>query len=205
MKPVVDNYQLQLRKAQEYFLTYDQQELIARCGLRHDEANLYTRFLGSEYRISRKTGRMERLHHGVWVDGNSFGEVMTLLDLICDSRENRSISGQWKNMRDFGVLFYSNKSGAVRDPDADYFASEPEAFGAACRALGGTPLPQGDVAYALEVFDGLKLGLQLWLGDEDFPSQLKIMWDANALQYLRFETMHFALGFLLRRLREMMA
>ena len=73
---------------------------------------------------------------------------------------------------------------------------------AACRSLGGKPLPQGDVGYAIEVFDGLLIGLQLWLGDDEFPSQLKLMWDANALQYLRFETMHFAVGLLMRLLKE---
>jgi len=200
-----DNYAIHMQQAKVRFLSYEQEKLVRKLSLDADEDYLYAVMFHSRYRICRKTGDFSRWEDSRWVDANTYGEVMTLLDLICDSRENRSISGQWKNMRDFGVLFYSNKSGAVRDPDADYFASEPEAFGAACRALGGTPLPQGDVAYALEVFDGLKLGLQLWLGDEDFPSQLKIMWDANALQYLRFETMHFALGFLLRRLREMMA
>ena len=54
-------------------------------------------------------------------------------------------------------------------------------------------------------FDDLRVGIQLWLGDEEFPSRLKIMWDSNALQYLRYETMYFAKAVLLRLLREHMA
>ena len=41
--------------------------------------------------------------------------------------------------------------------------------------------------------------LQLWFGDEEFPPNLRILWDENALLYLRYETMYFAVDALLRR------
>ena len=71
-----NNYQLQVMQAKRHFLTYDQQELITRCRLRFDETYFYIQFLAEEYRIHRKTGDMERLHKGVWIDGNGFGEGM---------------------------------------------------------------------------------------------------------------------------------
>ena len=201
MKPVVDNYQLQLRKAQEYFLTYDQQELIARGGLRHDEANLYTRFLGAEYRISRKTGRMERLHHGVWVDGNSFGEVMTLLDWLCDSRADRYITGRWINIASHGHYFHRELQEG-EDPDAVRFAQDPRGFAKACEALGGERVSGGDVSYVIELVDGLCVMVQLWYGDEEFPPRLRFLWDENTTRYIRYETTWYALGLLMKRLRE---
>ena len=196
-----DNYAIQVQQAKQRFLAYDQEALCRKLNLRNDRDYLYAALFSEFYRIHRRDGDFSRLGAKGWEDANSYGEVMTLLDLICDSREDRSISGRWKNMREFGSLFYSNKADPTRDPDAEFFAADTEAFAAACRSLGGKPLPQGDVGYAIEVFDGLLIGLQLWLGDDEFPSQLKLMWDANALQYLRFETMHFAVGLLMRRLR----
>ena len=72
----------------------------------------------------------------------------------------------------------------------------------ACLALGGEPIPQGDVAYAIELFDGLCIGVQLWHSDEEFPPRLRFLWDENAAMYIKYETMHFAKGLLLQRLEE---
>ena len=43
--------------------------------------------------------------------------------------------------------------------------------------------------------------VQFWFADEDFPAQLQFFWDKNALQYLRYETMYYALGLLRGHLR----
>lgn len=199
-----DNYAIQARQAKQRFLAYDQEALCRKLNLRNDEDYLYAVLFSETYRIHRRDGEFSRLGEKGWEDANSYGEVMTLLDLLCDSREDRRVSGRWKNMRDFGSLFYANKANPVRDPDAEFFAADTQRFAAACRALGGQPLPQGDVGFSITVFEELPIGVQLWLGDDEFPAQLKLMWDANALQYLRFETMHFAVGLLMRRLREKM-
>ena len=82
------------------------------------------------------------------------------------------------------------------------FDADPEGLSRACRALGGVPFDKGDVAYVIEVFDGLKLVLQLWLGDEEFPPNLRLMWDENALMYLKYETMYFCKNLLLQRIAE---
>ena len=76
----VDNYKIQAGQAKKLFLTYDQQELIRRCRLEYDPDYLYVPFLAQTYRIHRRTGDMERCVGDAWVDGNSFGEVMTILD-----------------------------------------------------------------------------------------------------------------------------
>ena len=89
-----DNYVLQMQQAKKYFLTYDQQKIIEKCRLEADEEYLYARMLGSRYRLNRTTVNLERLKSGAWVDGNSFSEVMTLLDLLCDSREDRFLTGR---------------------------------------------------------------------------------------------------------------
>lgn len=199
-----DNYQIQAQQAKDRFLTYDQDALIRKMQLEADEAYLYIPMLSQRHRICRKTGDMDRLTETGWVGANSHGEVMTLLDLICDSRENRRICGRWKAMGDFGLLFHQNLLESQRDPWADRFEADPARFRQACEALGGRPFPQGDIAYAIELFDGLEILIQLWFGEEEFPAALRFLWDANALMYIRYETMYFARGLLLQRLREIM-
>lgn len=200
----VDNYALQASLARQRFLNYDQQALIRKLQLKHDEDYLYPTMLGEAYRIHRRTGDIQRQLRENWVDANSFAETLTLLDLVCDSREDRHLRFHWKNMNDFGLMFHTNLLEQAKDPWADSFEQEPEGFRRACEALGGIPFEKGDIAYILEVFDGLPLVIQLWFGDEEFPAGLRFLWDENALMYIKYETMHYAKGLLLQRLREYM-
>lgn len=195
-----NNYLLQAAQAKRYFLTYDQEALIRKLALEYDDEYLYPVLFARKYRLSRKTGDLEREAADGWQDANTFEEVMTLLDLICDSRENRFVSGRWKNMADFGHAFHQSLL-EERDPNAEYFQAQPERFRKSCEALGGKPLPIGDIACTFEVFDGLPLAVQLWFGDEEFPASLRYLWDENALMYLKYETMYYARGLLLLRLK----
>ena len=199
-----DNYQIQAQQAKERFLTYDQERLIRKMGLESDENYLYITMLSRKHRIRRDTGDMEKLVGETWADANSHGEVMTLLDLICDSREDRFVSGKWKAMGDFGRAFHRNLLEGTRDPWADRFEKNPGGFRRACEALGGKTFPTGDIAYAIEFFDGLEVLVQLWFSEEEFPGALRLLWDGNALQYIKYETMYFAKGLLLQRLKEEM-
>ena len=183
-------------------MTYDQQELIARCRLHFDEKYLYTHLLGQRYRIRRDSGDMERFENGIWVNGNSFAEVLTLLDWLCDSREDRYVTGRWINIVSHGHYFHRELQEDTKDPDAEYFSRHPEHFAAACRALGGEQVSGADLSYAIELVDGLQILVQLWHGDEEFPAKLSFLWDENTIRYIRYETTWYALGLLQSRLKK---
>lgn len=204
MKARVDNYQIQAAQAKKLFLSYDQHELIARCRLRFDEGYFYMTMLSEPYRICRQTGDMERLREGRWVDGNSFGEVMTVLDWLCDSKPERYITGRWVNLVTHGHYFHRELQEDRADPNALLFDREPEGFAKACQALGGEKMPGADVGYAIELFDGLRILVQLWHGDEEFAPRLRCLWDENTEKYLRYETTWYAVGLLMARIKEKM-
>lgn len=195
----VDNYLLQVEGAKKYFLRYDQEKIIRKLNLEADENYLYPEMLGRSYRIHRHSGMVERLEEK-WVETNAHGEVMTLLDLVCDSREDRFPAGRWQAMSNFGSMFHRSLLEEREDPFARAIQENPQGFCRACEALGGEPGPSGDISYTLEIFDGLKVLAQFWEEDEDFPPQVRWMWDANALMYLKYETMWYALGMLQREI-----
>ena len=199
-----DNYKIQAAQAKSRFLTYDQEKLIAKLGLKSDESWLYTALFGQSYRICRKTGDLEKWEADAWRDANTFEEVLTLMDLVCDSREDRFVSGKWKNMGAFGLMFHQNLLEGKKDPLAEKFQENAEGFCRACLALGGKPFPKGDAAFAFEVFDGLPLVVQLWFGDEEFPASLRFLWDENAKMYIKYETMYYARGILLEKIEGLM-
>jgi len=199
-----DNYQIQAMQAKQHFLTYDQDALIKKLKLDFDEDYLYVNFMGQKHRIHRKTGDMERFSGDVWVGANSFGEVLTILDLVCDSRADRYLTGRWKSMGTFGLQFHQNLLEDRKNPDADRIQANPDAFCRACVSMGGRSLSGCDIGYAIELFDGLEIGIQFWLGDDEFYPRLRYLWDENALRYIRYETMYYAVGLLMQRIRERM-
>jgi hypothetical protein len=195
-----DNYRLQVEGAKKYFLRYDQQKLIEKLKLKSDGEYLYTRMLSKNYRIHRLSGDVERLDE-TWVETNGHGEVMTLLDLVCDSRPDRYLTCRWQNMTNFGRVFHRSLMEEQADPFAQAIQENPEGFRHACQRLSGMPGPGGDISYTLPFFDGLQVAIQFWEGDEEFPPRVRWLWDENALMYLKYETMWFALGLLRSRIR----
>ncbi len=195
-----NNYLIQVRQAKERFLTYDQQTLIRKFHLEFDDDFLYAPMLCKLYRIHRATGDLEVQVQGGWADANTHGQVLTLFDLLCDSREDRWISGRWKNMLAFGLQFHQNLMEEQRDPLAEDFDREPERLHRACAGLNAEKIPGGDYGYAVELFDGLKIGILFWHGDEEFRPRLRYLWDENATMYIRYETMYYALGMLKQQL-----
>jgi hypothetical protein len=165
---------------------------------------MYLTMLSEPYRIRRSTGDTERFRDGNWVDGNTFNEVMTILDWLCDSRKNRYITGRWINVVTHGHYFHGNLQDDVNDPYARLFDQKPEDFAAACEALKGEKLSGADIGYAIELIDGLRVFVQLWHGDDEFPPSLRCLWDENTNCYLRYETTWFATGLLLERIKENM-
>lgn len=199
----MDNYRLQVEGAQKYFLRYDQEALIRKLRLKADEEYLYTQMLGKSYRIHRRSGNVERLDD-VWTETNSHGEVMTLLDLVCDSKEGRFVSGRWVNMLSFGRMFHQNLMGNGEDTLARKIQENPDAFRRICETMGAGKAPGGDIGVTFPLFEGLEIALQFWEGDEEFAPRVRFLWDENATMYLKYETMWYALGMLKTRLLEKM-
>jgi hypothetical protein len=75
-----------------------------------------------------------------------------------------------------------------------------ERFRAAASALGGEALDLADAAYAFTALPRLRVAALLWLGDEDFPGQASIVFDAAAPHYLPAEDLAGLGGLLAHRL-----
>ena len=150
----INNYEIQLRQAQARFLQYDQKALIDKLKLQADEDYLYVTLLCKSSRLCRGTGSLERLEE-TWVDANTHGEVMTLLDYVCDSRPDRHLTGHMVNMSVFGLRFHQVMLES-KDPFADAIQADRAGFRQACLAMEGIPYPGGDEAYSIELFEGMR-------------------------------------------------
>lgn len=201
MKERKDNYAIQAQNAIRLLLSYDLDAIVRKLRLSADRQYLYPVVLGQTYRLDRTAGTLERMKDGAWISGG-WNAMMTLADLLGYSREDRQLSGRFKSMQDFGLMFHTGLLEKERDPAAERFDRDPALFQRGCMALGGEPFPGGDMAYRMEVFDGLPIAVQFWHGDDEFAPRLRWLWDANALQYLHYETMYYAVNLLLELLEE---
>lgn len=201
MEQKIDNYQIQAQRARQRFLTYDQQQIIAKSPLTFDDDYLYLPVLDRTCMIRRQTGELFWQAGGVCTPSHDPSDAMTIFDYLCDSRRDRCLSGEFIAMANFGHQFHSGllESGAPsaleRRADQDL-----PGFCRACRALGGEPVTGGDAGFRLRFFPDLPVVLRFWASDEEFPAQLRFYWDKNTLFYLRYETMYYALGILQSRL-----
>jgi len=75
-----------------------------------------------------------------------------------------------------------------------------EAFRGAAAAAGGLALELADAAFAFQALPRLALAVLVWDGDEEFPTQASLVFDAAAGHYLPAEDLAGLGGLLARRL-----
>ena len=197
-----NNYEIQAAQARALFCARDLDAVAREHGLRQEGQWLHLRLLGEPYRVSRRNGRIEREEDGRWLPADGFDETLTIFDLLCDAKPGRHAVGTWRTTLDFGGQVHR---GLLENEKPDalelLYDKDPARLRAACEMLGGEALPGTDVSYALPFFEDLRIAVQFWHGDEEFSPRLRFLWDAAADQYLRYETMYYALSLLRTRLQ----
>ena len=199
-----NNYAIQAEQARKLFCAHDLDAVARAHGLRTDADFLYLHLLSEDYRVSRSSGHIARREGEAWLPADGFDETLTIFDLLCDAKPGRHAAGTWRTTLDFGGQVHR---GLLENEKPDalelLYDKDPARLRAACETLGGEALPGADVSYALPFFEDLRIVVQFWHGDDEFVPRLRVLWDANADQYLRYETMYYAIRLIKSRLREM--
>jgi len=196
----MNNYAISRDRAQAYFLNFDQQELIQKWNLCHDENTLILVFFGETYAICRKTGVVTK--NGIPA---GFEETLTIFDLLCHEGQSKRICGRFAPVN--SLRGAAKGAGVEKDfyrNYADTFDHAPDTFSAACLALGGKSVPMGDMGFRFTMFGDLDVILKFYHSDEDFPASVTLLWDENLLDFMFYETVFYAAGFLLKMIASKM-
>ena len=200
------NYDKFSESASRIFLTYDQEEILRRYPQRHDDDNIYMRFLDRELAIDRKDGHVFYLKEDGSVEKTKeyradANVTLSVFDMLCRSPFPPKMTGKWVNMSTL-----ASKAGAAPTSFEMFaksfrrFEGNTEALDAACRKLGGIRRDKGDVSYELPVFTDFYVWFQFWDADEEFPCSVLFLWDSSTPYHLHYETDWYIMGAIMDRL-----
>ena len=242
------NYEKTKRACAQAFCETDHSALIERFRLEQDANYLYVRFFEQLFRLSKRTGIIERREEceasgaatapdaldgvpgalgasvgaptagatasattpgapaeGAWSEAQ-FNEAMTIYDLLGYAQPACHASKTMINMKSLHTKIAATAprpSSIYAAQEARLAALEAQKSGIlahAAQAIGGAPLDKADASAQFTVINDLTMQVQLWLPDEDFPASLQFFWDENVLQYMHYETVWYANGFILEEL-----
>ena len=200
----MSNYDKMLASSQVLFLSYDQDDMIRRWALEHDDDYLYADYLGQKLRIDRRSGDVGYAHapaEGEYRATRFVNEGMALFDLLTRSAVRPVPTGRWSSVSALGGIIGAGHDRTLsHEGTAARFQDRCDALAAACRRLGGVPVGKADVGYAIPVFRDFRILFQFWDGDDEFPANIKYLFDENALQFMHYETLWYVMGTLADRL-----
>ena len=198
-----DNYEKQVMISRGLFLNYDQDKMIHKFHLQADETYIYMTLLGREYRIRRSDGAV-LTEEGECLD---FSTTLTIYDVLCCSAEQPMLAHEWSVVGNLQRLSSSPGTDTFTGKYAALFSGRAEQLQMACQQIGGRQpaiTAGADVCWEFDLFPFLPVQFRFWDGDDEFPPQIKLLWDKNTLDFMHFETTYYAQGLLLSLLREKM-
>jgi hypothetical protein len=112
--------------------------------------------------------------------------LQALLLYYFATADGAPLTGEWVSFADLpdGRMYNQAFQGYSGNVVRDIISNQLEKFKTACLALGGEPLDIGSASFTFSALPRLPLLVTFWLGDEDFPSSCKILFDSSASHYL---------------------
>jgi hypothetical protein len=110
----------------------------------------------------------------------------TLLGYYFQLSDGAPLTGQWISFSALpdGMFYKSAFQGYTGNKLTHEFGDDIEAFRLAARQVGGKEITHGDAAYAFKILPMFQMAVACWLGDEDFPTSHRILFDSSASHHL---------------------
>lgn len=116
--------------------------------------------------------------------------------------DGTALTGKWVSFADLpgGRMYNTAFQGYSGDEVVKNFGLDLEAFEQVCSLAGGKVAGIGDSSFIFQALPRVPLLVTYWLGDEDFPSSSKILFDGSACHYLPVDACAVLGGMLARKL-----
>jgi hypothetical protein len=158
-------------------------KLMLRSGCERDEdGNFCLTFFWQEYVISCDSFAVWQAKTGK--EPSSFTQSLILTYLA--TADGTTPSSRWVGFRDLpdGLFYVQAFQGYSGNRLVRELQGGVEGFRRACERLGGDLLEIGDAGYAFSVLPRVHLALVYWGGDEEFPSQARVLFEDTSAHYM---------------------
>ena len=142
-------------------------------------------FFGKVYRVPHPTGPVVEAESGR--EASASTQILLLHHLL--TADGAQASGEWVSFHELpnGRIYQAAFAGRSLAPLSATFGMDATAFAAAAGRLGGLAMRLGDSSFWFRVFPRLAVAAVLWLGEEDLPGSVNILFDAAAGRLLPTE------------------
>jgi hypothetical protein len=148
-------------------------------------------YLGREYllRFSEETIAFEP------EDALSIPDQVLLLHYLVEATGD-PLENRWISFREIpsGPFYYPSFVKRAVTPLVKALGHCPEAFKGVARSLGRAERTPGDAALRVEALPRIPIVLSLWTGDEEFPADGNVYFDASISSYLGTEDIAYIAG-----------
>lgn len=115
---------------------------------------------------------------------SDFQQALFLYYLL--TADGASLTGKWVSFADLpdGRMYNAAFQGYSGDEIVKTFGFDLDGFKSACLKADGESVDIGSASFIFQALPRVPLMLTYWLGDEDFPSSCKVLFDESAGHYL---------------------
>lgn len=196
IREVQNNYKTVIDMWKQRAVEWDYEERYAALklsGYRKGE-NLPIVFYGAGYEINIADGSICLGSDHTKEAG--FDTAMSIYSLLYHSKKQLLNSGNWVPFRDVkrAAPFTAAFQREVMEPFARKFDGKLDRLVEAGNRLGFMRLPNSDAGFQAEVFSCVPIQFLFWDGDDEFPAQSNILFDANITDYVHEETVVMLAG-----------
>jgi hypothetical protein len=126
----------------------------------------------------------------------------TLLLYYLATADDASLADKWVSFAELpdGRMYNAAFQGYSGDEVVRKFGLDLAAFKSACLHSEGKPVEIGSASFIFQALPRVPLLATYWLGDEDFPSSCKILFDESACHYLPIDACAILGSMLTRKL-----
>jgi hypothetical protein len=147
------------------------------------DGNFRLEFFWQEYIIAAENFTVRRAKDGK--EPSSF--IQSLILTYLASANGTTPSSRWIGFRELpdGIFYAQAFRGYTGIRLVRRIEGGMQAFRHAAEALDGKPVKQiGDAGYAFTVLPRLRIAVVYWHGDEEFPSQARVLFEDTAASYM---------------------
>jgi hypothetical protein len=180
-------FQIALDRARADWAAADPAVSCALAGCTYTKEGVVVPFFGVPHTVTHPAGEVTA-HHGDTSKAVHSSIVIVLLHYLLTA-DGTHPADRWVAFRELpdGLFYAQAFAGHAEGLLAQKYGADLGAFRRAAAALGGMPLDLADASFRFQALPRLAVAVLLWIGDEEFPGQARVLFDAASGHYLPTE------------------